>query len=82
MKQVKWPSNRKENFCWFSGRNCLEPNPGPTTEPNPNCWEVGIQSQTKRTTLHSQMRAKPFTNQGISEHYYSTGKVGCESGLA
>lgn len=79
MKQVKWPSNRKEKLCQFSNRNEIEPNRDPTTEPNPSCWEVTIQSQT--VTPYSETKANPFTNQGISQHDCTTGKEGCEPGF-
>lgn len=81
MEQVKQHSNRKQKLCQFSNRNGLEPDPEPTTEPNRNCWEIRIQSQTVQIRTHSQARAKPFTNQGVSEYYCTTGKAGCKSGF-
>lgn len=82
MKQVKQPSNRKNKLCQFSSGDKLEPNPGPTAEPNPNCWEIRIQSQTLNMTHYSQTTAKPLTNQRVSEHCCTTGKAGCKSGFA
>lgn len=82
MKQVKQPSNRKKKLCKFRSGNKLEPNPGPTTEPNPNCWKTRIQSQTLRMTHYSQTTAKPLTNQRVSEYYWALGKAGCKSGFA
>lgn len=81
MEQVKRRSKRKQKLCPFSNRNGLEPDPEPTTEPNPNCWEIRVQSQTVQITTGSQARAKPFTNQGVSEHYCTSGKAGCKSGF-
>lgn len=60
----------------------LNQNTGPTTEPNPNCWEIRIQSQTLRMIHYSQTTAKPLTNQWASEYYSSLGKAGCKSGFA
>lgn len=79
MKQVKCPSNRNEKLRQFSNRNEIEPNRDPTTEPNSSCWEVAIQSQT--ITPYSETRANPFTNQGISQHDYTTGKAECKPGF-
>lgn len=78
MKQVKEPSNRENKLSQFSSGDKLEPNPGPTAEPE----EIRIQSQTLRMTHYSQTTAKPLTNQRVSEHYGTTEKAGCKSGFA